>query len=643
MLLTRSRERNKPSMKLYSRQKQRVAPRRLERRNAIKNIDYDASTSPSSSFDDQFDDQSAHRTRSLDISTLSDRTSFRIEGTEGEFDAICRRLGLSGPDDFAISTADWEKRRSYSPTGGSFPSTSRFNYNNNLVANRDSTEINLSASFESKVSFSDDEVKSDGEDARVLGMDDVVKREEEVRVCTIDDERVGVGNECLEVRNGGDLGARVLEDGGEEEVEKARERRRVESGSGIKGVRPPLLAPPPAMSRVTVDNMGSTWDLVRSFAPRDDDDDDLGSDEAGDTNVETSEMMTSRIDKTVSTSDEDLTSDGPDDANVETSEMMELRTDAAASPSGSDRFGDEDEGASVVAVEVEGSLLINGSIRRGFKNWQKGDYLGSGSFGTVYEGFDEHGTFFAVKEVSLLDSGDQGKQSIFQLEQEISLLSQFHHENIVRYLGTDTDAGKLYIFLELVTKGSLARLYQKYELRDSQVSAYTRQILSGLNYLHERKVVHRDIKCANILVDANGFVKLADFGLAKATALNDIKSCKGTPYWMAPEVVNNRSKKGYGLAADIWSLGCTVLEMLTRQIPYSHLEGMQALFRIGRGEPPPIPDTLSTEARDFILKCLQVNPNDRPTAAQLLNHPFVRRRTSMNLGIVSPDYNPTQL
>ncbi|KAF5796758.1 putative mitogen-activated protein kinase kinase kinase STE-STE11 family [Helianthus annuus] len=88
-----------------------------------------------------------------------------------------------------------------------------------------------------------------------------------------------------------------------------------------------------------------------------------------------------------------------------------------------------------------------------------------------------------------------------------------------------------------MTKGSLARLYQKYELRNSQVSAYIRQILSGLNYLHERKVVHRDINCANILVDANGFVKLADFRLAKATALNDIKSCKETPYLMAPEII----------------------------------------------------------------------------------------------------------
>ncbi|KAK9929454.1 hypothetical protein M0R45_026553 [Rubus argutus] len=241
-----------------------------------------------------------------------------------------------------------------------------------------------------------------------------------------------------------------------------------------------------------------------------------------------------------------------------------------------------------------------------------------------YEGFTDDGFFFAVKEVSLLDQGSQGKQSLLQLEQEIHLLSQFEHDNIVQYLGTDKDDTKLYIFLELVTKGSLANLYSKYLLRDSQVSVFTRQILSGLKYLHDRNVLHRDIKCANILVDASGSVKLADFGLAKAAKLNDVKSCKGTPYWMAPEVVNRRNR-GYGLAADIWSLGCAVLEMLTRQPPYSHLEGMQALFQIGKGELPAIPDSLSRDARDFILKCLQVNPNNRPTAAQLLDHPFMKR------------------
>ncbi|KAK1440327.1 hypothetical protein QVD17_06152 [Tagetes erecta] len=284
--------------------------------------------------------------------------------------------------------------------------------------------------------------------------------------------------------------------------------------------------------------------------------------------------------------------------------------------------------------------ISDDSLRVGIKNWQKGDFLGSGSFGDVYEGFNELGYFFAVKEVSFFD--DASQESIIQLEQEVSLLSELHHENIVQYLATDRDDGKLYIFLELVTKGSLANIYQRFRLQDTQVSAYSRQVLSGLNYLHERKVVHRDLKCANILVDANGSVKLADFGLAKSTALNDIKSCKGPPFWMAPEAVNNRSNNSYGFAADIWSLGCTVLELLTRKIPYSDLKGMQVVFSIGRGELPTIPDTLSTEARDFILKCLQVNPNDRPTAAQLLDHPFLRRRTSMNFS-PPPHRNATLL
>ncbi|KAL5727112.1 mitogen-activated protein kinase kinase kinase [Ranunculus cassubicifolius] len=280
--------------------------------------------------------------------------------------------------------------------------------------------------------------------------------------------------------------------------------------------------------------------------------------------------------------------------------------------------------------------VISPSAR--FKSWTKGSLLGSGSFGTVFEGLSDDGFFFAVKEVSLLDQGSQARQSIYQLEQEISLLSQFEHENIVQYLGTDKDEEKLYIFLELVTKGSLAQTYQKYNLQDHHVSAYTKQILHGVMYLHDRNVVHRDIKCANILVDANGSVKLADFGLAKATKLNDVKSCKGTAFWMAPEVVN-RKGSGYGLAADIWSLGCTVLEMLTRQMPYSHLEGMQALFRIGKGEPPPIPNSISKTARDFILRCLRVKADDRPTAAQLLEHPFVKRSLPLpSAGPASPSH-----
>ncbi|KAG2654325.1 mitogen-activated protein kinase kinase kinase 1-like [Panicum virgatum] len=262
-------------------------------------------------------------------------------------------------------------------------------------------------------------------------------------------------------------------------------------------------------------------------------------------------------------------------------------------------------------------------FKRTITTWIKGEHLGSGSFGSVYEAISDDGFFFAVKEVSLMDQGLNAKQRILQLEHEISLLSRLEHENIVQYFGTDKEGGKLYIFLELVTQGSLAALYQKYHLQDSQVSAYTRQILNGLLYLHQRNVLHRDIKCANILVDASGLVKLADFGLAKEISiLSQARSSKGTVFWMAPEVAK---AKPHGPPADIWSLGCTVLEMLTGKVPYPDMEWTHALLKIGRGIPPEIPYTLSEDARDFIKKCVQANPNDRPSAAQLLEHPFVQR------------------
>ncbi|KAH6808723.1 MAPK/ERK kinase kinase 1 [Perilla frutescens var. frutescens] len=261
--------------------------------------------------------------------------------------------------------------------------------------------------------------------------------------------------------------------------------------------------------------------------------------------------------------------------------------------------------------------------------WQKGNLLGRGSFGNVYEGFSTLFStvdvyFFAVKEVSLLDQGDKEKQHIVQLRQEIEFLSQFEHENLVRYYGSQMDESHLYIFLELVTRGSLLSLYQKYALADRTVSSYTRQILHGLKYLHDRHVAHRDIKCANILIDTKGLVKLTNFGLAKAINLNDVNCAKGIVFWMAPEVVRSQ-RRVVELGADIWSLGCTVLEMLTRRFPYPNLEYMQALFRIGRGERPHIPDSISSDARDFILECLQLDPSLRPTAAQLLDHPFVNR------------------
>lgn len=254
--------------------------------------------------------------------------------------------------------------------------------------------------------------------------------------------------------------------------------------------------------------------------------------------------------------------------------------------------------------------------------WAKGEYIGRGTFGTVYEGVGSNGMFFAVKEVSLSDQGKAGKQAIRQLEQEIALLSEIQHPNIVQYLGTERDDEKLYIFLELVSKGSLAHLYEKYVFFYDQVREYTKQILSGLKYLHDRKIIHRDIKCANILVDTNGVVKLADFGMAKQVdKLGLLKSFLGSAHWMAPEVVNPR--RSYNLRADIWSLGCTVLEMAIGKPPYEDLETHGVLWKVGNGEGPPIPDDLEDDLKSFISNCLEVNVANRPTCDQLLTHPFI--------------------
>ncbi|XP_039172180.1 mitogen-activated protein kinase kinase kinase 1-like [Eucalyptus grandis] len=266
-----------------------------------------------------------------------------------------------------------------------------------------------------------------------------------------------------------------------------------------------------------------------------------------------------------------------------------------------------------------------GCFKRNIALWRKCRLLGKGSYADVYEVMTDDGSFFAVKEVPLLDQGSQGNQSLSQLEQEIKLYRQFEHENIVQYIGTDKDNKKLYVFLELMSKGSLSTLYHKRPLTESQVSAYTRQILEGLKYLHDQKVMHRDIKCANILVDASGSVKLTGFGLAEATEMSAARSLEGTFHWMAPEVVKSGKNGSYELKADIWSLGCTVLEMLTCKPPYSDSERAQVLYKIQKGELPRVPKFLSEDARDFIRECLQANPNERPSAAQLLDHPFVMK------------------
>ncbi|KAL5555514.1 hypothetical protein UlMin_037750 [Ulmus minor] len=265
--------------------------------------------------------------------------------------------------------------------------------------------------------------------------------------------------------------------------------------------------------------------------------------------------------------------------------------------------------------------------------WKKGKLLGRGSFGHVYIGFNsENGQMCAIKEVRLVSDDHTSKESLKQLNQEINLLSKLSHPNIVRYHGSELVDDTLSVYLEYVSGGSIHKLLQEYgPFSEPVIQNYTRQIISGLAYLHGRNTVHRDIKGANILVDPNGEIKLADFGMAKhITNVASMLSFKGSPYWMAPEVVMNTN--GYSLAVDIWSLGCTILEMATSKPPWSQYEGVAAIFKIGNSKDiPEIPDNLSPDAKNFVWLCLQRDPLARPTASQLLDHPFIREQTTTRI------------
>ncbi|CAN6475897.1 unnamed protein product [Victoria cruziana] len=271
-----------------------------------------------------------------------------------------------------------------------------------------------------------------------------------------------------------------------------------------------------------------------------------------------------------------------------------------------------------------GSMTHNGLFVK--SKWKKGRLLGRGTFGHVYEGFNsENGQMCAIKEVKVISDDQNSKESLRQLGQEISLLSQLSHPNIVQYYGSEMDEDTLSVFLEYVSGGSIHKLLQEYgQFEEPVIRNFTSQILSGLAYLHARETVHRDIKGANILVDPNGVIKLADFGMAKHVGSSSCPlSFRGSPYWMAPEVIMNTN--GYNWAVDVWSLGCTVIEMATSKPPWMQYEGVAAIFKIGNSkEIPPIPDHLSDDGKDFLRQCLQRDPSARPPAAQLMMHPFVR-------------------
>ncbi|XP_025790963.1 mitogen-activated protein kinase kinase kinase 19 isoform X3 [Puma concolor] len=266
--------------------------------------------------------------------------------------------------------------------------------------------------------------------------------------------------------------------------------------------------------------------------------------------------------------------------------------------------------------------------------WTKGEVLGKGAYGTVYCGLTSQGQLIAVKQVAL-DTSDKlaTEKEYRKLQEEVDLLKALKHVNIVAYLGTCLEENIVSIFMEFVPGGSISSIISRFgPLPEMVFCKYTRQILQGVAYLHENCVVHRDIKGNNVMLMPTGIIKLIDFGCAKRLAWAGIngthsdmlKSMHGTPYWMAPEVIN---ESGYGRKSDIWSIGCTVFEMATGKPPLASMDRMAAMFYIGahRGLMPPLPEHFSENAVDFVRVCLTRDQHERPSAAQLLKHSFLIR------------------
>ena len=271
-----------------------------------------------------------------------------------------------------------------------------------------------------------------------------------------------------------------------------------------------------------------------------------------------------------------------------------------------ERIPGKDGAAQRAAADVEG-----------LKGYQLGDCLGKGAFGSVYKALNwGTGGTVAIKQVGL---SHLPKTELKNMMQEIDLLKNLHHPNIVKYHGFVTSTENLYIILEYCEGGSLNSMIKNFgKFPETLVALYLSQVLQGLLYLHEQGVIHRDIKGANILVMRDGLVKLADFGVA--TKGNAESTVVGTPYWMAPEVIQ---LSGASTASDIWSLGCTAIELLDGKPPYSNFQPMPALFRIVNDDHPPLPEGASPVVRDFLMQCFQKDPNLRVSAKKLLKHPWI--------------------
>eukprot|EP01103_Thecamoeba_quadrilineata_P014621 TRINITY_DN4399_c1_g1_i2.p1 TRINITY_DN4399_c1_g1~~TRINITY_DN4399_c1_g1_i2.p1 ORF type:complete len:650 (+),score=165.71 TRINITY_DN4399_c1_g1_i2:110-2059(+) len=261
--------------------------------------------------------------------------------------------------------------------------------------------------------------------------------------------------------------------------------------------------------------------------------------------------------------------------------------------------------------------------------------IGKGGTATVYKAKMAE-QFVAMKVISL--SGVRDRKRMRQvLAAEVEMMKEFHHPNVIRYYGHfyQRKEQEMNVILELVEGGCLTKLIQRLKKFDEKLTAHVlHQVLCGLCFLHKNSIIHRDLKPDNVLVEYNtGFVKLIDFGAA--TKVLGMRSCRrsvvGTPWYTAPEVIKEEE---YSYPADIWSLGCSAIEMLSGNPPYSHLNAIAALFTMA-DKPPSIPDDISPSSYEFISTCLILDRRKRPFALELLKSKLFEEEISNQMFVMA--------
>ncbi|XP_032071819.1 mitogen-activated protein kinase kinase kinase 4 isoform X3 [Thamnophis elegans] len=272
--------------------------------------------------------------------------------------------------------------------------------------------------------------------------------------------------------------------------------------------------------------------------------------------------------------------------------------------------------------------VMHVGLRKVTFKWQRGNKIGEGQYGKVYTCISvDTGELMAMKEIRFQPNDHK---TIKETADELKIFEGIKHPNLVRYFGVELHREEMYIFMEYCDEGTLEEV-SRLGLQEHVIRLYTKQITTAINVLHEHGIVHRDIKGANIFLTSSGLIKLGDFGCSvklknnTQTMPGEVNSTLGTAAYMAPEVITRAKGEGHGRAADIWSLGCVVIEMVTGKRPWHEFEhNFQIMYRVGMGHKPPIPERISPEGKGFLSHCLESDPKMRWTASQLLDHSFVK-------------------